>query len=247
MPPRLYVPEPPLAPGAELALPAPAARHAQVRRVQPGDALQLFDGRGGQWGAAVVRMGRAEVVVRVGAPQPPAAPELPQKVTLAVGVPANERMDWLVEKASELGLAALQPLQCERSVLRLEGGGAGLAKRAERRRAHWQALAAAACAQCGRATVPAVEPLRRFAEWIVAPPPAGLRLLLSTAPDALPLRAVDTATSAVLALSGPEGGLAPIEEETARLAGYLPVSLGPRVLRADTAPITLLAWLALHP
>ena len=104
----------------------------------------------------VLAMGRREVVVRVGAPQP-LLPELTARVTLAVGMPANERMDFLVEKATELGVATIQPLQCARSVLRLDG------ERAQRRGAHWQAVAAAAAEQCGRSVVPQVEPVRELA------------------------------------------------------------------------------------
>ncbi|MDP3086339.1 MAG: RsmE family RNA methyltransferase, partial [Rubrivivax sp.] len=131
MPIRLYV-DTPLHEGAEMSLPPGPARHAQVRRVQPGDALILFDGGGGEWPARVLAMGRSEVWVAVGA-NLPVDRELALAVTLAVGMPANERMDILVEKATELGVACIQPLVCERSVLRLSG------ERAERRREHWQA------------------------------------------------------------------------------------------------------------
>jgi 16S rRNA (uracil1498-N3)-methyltransferase len=229
----------PLETGAELSLPQGAAQHAQVRRVQPGDGLQLFDGRGGEWAAQVLRMGRDAVVVRVGEPQP-GAPELPVRVTLAIGMPANDRMDALVEKATELGVAALHPLVCERSVLRLAD------QRAERRRAHWQAVAVAACEQCGRATVPVVEPVRSFGDWIARASAPGSRLLLSLARGAPALRTLPLDETAVLALSGPEGGLTTAEEEAARAAGFAPVGLGPRVLRADTAPLALLAYLALR-
>ena len=155
--PRFFV-DLPLARDLETALPAAAARHVQVLRLQPGDAITLFDGRGADWPAQVLRMGRSEVRVRVGEPRP-VDRELPVAVTLAVGVPANERMDWLVEKATELGAAAIQPLACERSVLRVSG------ERAERRLAHWQGVAAAAAEQCGRARLPCIEPIRPFAAW----------------------------------------------------------------------------------
>ena len=249
MPIRLHVTVP-LVEGAQLELPEEAARHAQVRRVQPGDALRLFDGRGAEHAAQVLAMGRREVVVQVGAPQA-ALPELAVRVTLAVGMPANERMDFLVEKATELGVAAIQPLQCARSVLRLDG------ERAQRRCAHWQAVVVAAAEQCGRAVVPPVQPVRELAAWCEALPrgAAGPRVLLSLAAQAQPVAGVGGLgrmqglpggpDAAVLALSGPEGGLTPQEEDAARAAGFLPVSLGPRVLRADTAPLALLAWLAL--
>ena len=252
------------------ALPEGAARHAQVRRVQPGDALRLFDGRGHEHAAQVLQMDRQAVAVQVG-PAWPALPELPQRLTLALGMPANERMDTLVEKATELGVHAIQPLECERSVLRLSG------ERAQRKREHWQAVAVAASEQCGRAWVPQVAEVQPLAGWLQAlarkraatdadagsaagaavagaaagadTTPRTLRLVLSFSPDAVsPAAALqalglrDGGDQAVFALSGPEGGLSPAEEAAARAAGFQPVTLGPRVLRADTAPLALLAW-----
>jgi 16S rRNA (uracil1498-N3)-methyltransferase len=250
------------------ALPEGAARHAQVRRVQPGDGLRLFDGRGQEHAAQVLEMGRKAVVVRVG-PAVPVLPELAQRLTLALGMPANERMDTLVEKATELGVHAIQPLECERSVLRLSG------ERAQRKREHWQAVAVAASEQCGRAWVPQVAPIRPLQDWLqgVGPPAVaatGVRAGTGPAPAPAPALAVRLVLSfgadaqtpavalggpagpgavpghAVWVLSGPEGGLSPAEEEAARAAGFQPVSLGPRVLRADTAPLALLAWWGLR-
>jgi 16S rRNA (uracil1498-N3)-methyltransferase len=238
---RLYV-HVVLARGAELDLPPGAARHAQVRRVQPGDRLVLFNGQGSDWPAEVLAMGRQAVRVRLEEPLP-AAPELPMAITLALAMPANERMDALVEKATELGVASIQPLLTERSVLRLAG------ERAERKQAHWQAIAQAACEQCGRAYVPVIEPVRSLTAYLPHPAP-GLRLLLSLDPAAQLLSALTSASAwqaAVSTLSGPEGGLTPDEESLARAAGFVPASLGGRVLRADTAPLAALAWLAMQP
>ena len=237
---RLFVAVP-LAPGIELSLPPGAARHAQVRRVQPGDTLCLFDGAGSDWPATVLAVGRSEVKVRIGEPRP-ICNELPHEVTLALGMPANERMDMLVEKATELGVARLQPLLTERSVLRLSG------ERAERKREHWQAVAQAACEQCGRARVPVVEPVRPLAAWLPLAP-QGLRLLLSPGAQAhrLPGQAAQLPPgAAVCTLSGPEGGLTAAEEAAALAAGFVATGLGPRVLRAETAPLAVLAWLALQ-
>ena len=242
---RLHV-EMALAEGAELPLPAAAARHAQVRRVQPGDVLRLFDGRGGEWAATVLRMERSAVQVRIGAHEA-VVRELAVAVTLAVGMPANERMDWLVEKATELGAATLQPLQCERSVLRLDG------ERAARKTAHWQAVAVAASEQCGRTHVPVVAPVRALGRWLAelgaaGDPTAGgaQRLLLSPAPTSAPFADAAAGAAALHLLSGPEGGFAPAEVAAALAAGFVPVGLGPRVLRAETAPLAALAWLALQ-
>ena len=232
-----------LAPGAELALPANASRHVQVLRLQPGAQITLFDGRGGQWQAEVLEMGRKTVSARVLAHQAVDC-ELACPVTLAPGMPANERMDALVEKAAELGVAQIAPMVCERSVLRVAGD------RAERKAAHWQAIAVAACEQSGRNRVPLVAPPRALREWLAdLPPPCppGLRLLLSLSPDAAPLARVLTGrppAGAVTVLSGPEGGLSPTEIALAESLGFVPVSLGARVLRADTAPLAALAVIA---
>jgi 16S rRNA (uracil1498-N3)-methyltransferase len=231
----------PLAAGVELSLPPEAARHAQVRRVQPGETLTLFDGGGSDWPATVLAVGRSEVRVRLGNAVA-VSRELARPVILALGMPANERMDWLVEKATELGVACLQPLLTERSVLRLAG------ERGERKREHWQAVARAACEQCGRARLPTIEPVRTLADWLPLAP-TGLRLLLSLHPAAgtLPGLAATLATgAAVCTLSGPEGGLTAAEEASALAAGFRPAGLGPRVLRAETAPLAVLAWLALQ-
>lgn len=232
---RLFVDQP-LAAGLALDLPPGPARHAQVRRLQPGDEVLLFNGQGGEWQARVQAMGRQAVAVQVG--QPLAADrELPMPVTLALGMPANERMDWLVEKATELGVAVIQPLLCERSVLRLEG------ERAQRKREHWQAQAVAAAEQCGRTCVPVVQPVRRLADWLHQVDGQAHRWLLSPTASRPPLRPASAA--AVVVLSGPEGGLTADEEAAAQAAGFVGVQLGPRVLRAETAPLALLAWLGL--
>ncbi|MBL8331009.1 MAG: 16S rRNA (uracil(1498)-N(3))-methyltransferase [Rubrivivax sp.] len=238
---RLHVPQA-LSQGQILDLPPGAVRHVQVRRLQPGDPLVVFDGQGGQWGAELLQMGRQSAQLRLG-PVQPVLPELPCAVTLALGVPANERMDTLVEKATELGVACLQPLITERSVLRLDGD------RAAKRRAHWQAIAAAASEQCGRATVPEVLPMMTLPAWLQGLPAAlsESRCLLWPADPSQPLRGMDLPGSRLLALSGPEGGLTLAEARLALDAGFRAVSLGPRVLRADTAPLALMAWVSLLP
>jgi 16S rRNA (uracil1498-N3)-methyltransferase len=243
MPARLFV-DAPLAEGAEFDLPPEAARHVQVLRLQPGMPLVLFNGAGGEWQAQVTQMGRQQVAVRV-AVHEPVTRELTCRVTLAVGMPANERMDALIEKATELGAAAIQPLQCARSVLKLAG------ERADKRRAHWQAVAVAASEQSGRTRVPAVSPVMSLAAWLgslgpLEPASGEQRMLLSFADDAVPMRQAlqEPTLPDLLLLSGPEGGLDDTEEALARARGFGPISLGPRVLRADTAPLAALAWLA---
>ncbi|MEO8057795.1 MAG: 16S rRNA (uracil(1498)-N(3))-methyltransferase [Burkholderiales bacterium] len=238
MPPRFFVDQP-LQAGAQLSLPAGAARHVQVLRLQPGAAITLFNGDGAEWLATVTQMGRSDVAVQVG-PGTPVDRELGLPITLALGMPANERMDGLVEKATELGVAAIQPLMCERSVLRLSG------ERAQKKLAHWAGVAIAAAEQSGRTRVPRIEPVRSIGEWLLQLPAdaTGARWVLSLR-GAQPLPAPNGVPAAVVCLSGPEGGLTEPEEQAACAAGFMPVSLGPRVLRADTAPLALLAHLAL--
>ena len=236
--PRIHV-DRPLAPGAEFALGATAARHVQVLRLQPGDALTLFDGSGGQWAGAISTISRREVRVRT-LRFDAVERELARAVTLAVGMPANERMDALIEKATELGAARIQPLVCERSVLRVAGD------RALRKATHWRAVAIAACEQCGRNRVPEVAEPMPLTPWLHAPHGrAAERWVLSTH-DALPWPPTARDATEVIVLSGPEGGFTSAELGAAIEAGFVAHSLGARVLRADTAPLAALAWIALE-
>ncbi|MFG6468086.1 16S rRNA (uracil(1498)-N(3))-methyltransferase [Roseateles sp. BYS87W] len=235
--PRFYV-DVPLTPAeGDFALPPGAARHVQVLRMQPGDAITLFDGTGPEWQAEVTAMGRSEVRVRLGTSTQPAR-ELIRAVTLAVVMPANDRMDFIVEKATELGAARLVPLMSERSVLRLNGD------RAEKKRAHWEGVAIAAAEQCGRTVPMRVDPVQPLATWLATlpPDPDEWRGVLSPR-AAQPL--APFAQARALFLSGPEGGLSDAEVAAAHGYGLAAVSLGPRVLRADTAPLAVMSWLAL--
>jgi 16S rRNA (uracil1498-N3)-methyltransferase len=226
--PRFFCPAP-LATGSELDLPPGAARHVQVLRLQPGDGITLFDGGldagspGGEFEATVLRMGRSDVRVLVGVHHA-IEREAPRAVHLLAGITANERMDWLIEKATELGVAA--------------------------------------CEQCGRNRVPVVHGAVDLAGWLrnagvaaagapgAASPPgsAALRLLLSLREGTTALRVAAAPGGApVVFLSGPEGGLSSAEEDLAQQQGlFAPVTLGPRVLRAETAPLAALATLTLQ-
>jgi 16S rRNA (uracil1498-N3)-methyltransferase len=238
--PRLHCPLP-LTSGDALALPTTAARHIQVLRMQPGQTVTLFNGEGGEFDAVIERMGRSDVSVTVGSHHP-IEREAARAVHLVVGMPANERMDWLVEKAAELGAASIQPVLAQRSVLKLQG------ERAEKKLAHWQAVAIAACEQSGRNRVPTLHPVAGLAQWLAAlgaPTPASPSRLLPLALEAQPVRTAAGDEGAVLLLSGPEGGLTPQEEELAIAAGFRRATLGARVLRAETAPLAALAALTL--
>jgi 16S rRNA (uracil1498-N3)-methyltransferase len=234
--------------GDVLDLPAGAARHVQVLRLQPGDSITLFNhgpggeatGPGGEFEARVTLMGRSQVQVEIGA-HANIEREPQRAVHLAVGMPANERMDWLVEKAAELGVASIQPLMTERSVLRLA------AERATKKVEHWQSVAIAACEQCGGNRVPTVHAVKTLTQWLgslnLTQAGAPKAMLLSLGEGTQALRGLELEASTALFLSGPEGGLSRNEESAAMVAGFVPVTLGPRVLRSETAALTALALL----
>jgi 16S rRNA (uracil1498-N3)-methyltransferase len=240
--------------GDALDLPPGPARHVQVLRMQPGQTITLFnhgpgwDGvtqaatAGGEYEAEILLMGRSQVQVRVGAHSARTC-EAARSVSIAVVMPANERMDWLVEKATELGVASIQPLMSERSVLRLSGD------RATKKQQHWHSVAVSACEQCGGNRVPLVHPVSSLAAWLktgaAADAGAGVqRLVLALHEGATPIRDTGRLTQgSVTLLSGPEGGLSRAEETAAMDCGFAPVSLGARVLRAETAALVGLALL----
>ena len=233
--PRFHCPVP-LATGQVLSLPPGAARHVQVLRLQPGAVITLFNGEGGEFEATVTRMGRSDVDVEVG-PHQPIEREALRAIHLLAGITANERMDWLVEKATELGVASITPLTAERSVLKLKG------ERADKKLAHWRGVAVAAAEQCGRNRVPVVHPAVTLSEWLARPTVQAQRCVLSLAPGTRSLASAASGAEPLVVLSGPEGGLSPAEETLALSAGFVPVTLGSRVLRAETAPLAVLAAL----
>ncbi|EYS96381.1 16S rRNA methyltransferase [Cupriavidus sp. SK-4] len=230
-----------LAAESDFPLPEPVVRHAQVLRLVPGDAMTLFDGRGGSHAATLVELGKRHALARIGA-HDAAEAEPPFRVTLAQGLAGGDKMDWLIEKAVELGVTAIQPLQAGRSVVRLSG------ERAHKRQAHWQALVQAACEQCGRNRLPEVAPVANVETWLTQSAAGGARLLVSPrATHSLPAFIAEQREAllagGVTLLIGPEGGLAPEEEQAARQAGFTGVSLGPRILRTETAGLACLATL----
>ena len=234
--PRFYCPQP-LAVGATIDLPEAVAHHLHVVRLQPGASLTLFNGEGGQYRATLQDSGKRRATATVDAFEELEA-EAPYSVTLAQGLPEGSKMDWIVEKAVELGVTAIQPLAAARSVVRLAG------ERAEKRQAHWQGVIVSASEQCGRNRLARLHPLADVGPWLTAPP-EGVRILLSPrATESLAAWARGTAPQAVTFLIGPEGGLTPQEEAAALAAGALSLSMGPRVLRTETAGLAALAVLA---
>jgi 16S rRNA (uracil1498-N3)-methyltransferase len=245
--------------GDTFTLPAGTARHVQVRRMQPEDDITLFNGEGGEYIAKITQMGRSDVAVRV-VEKIEVERELQVRVHLWCGITANERMDWLLEKATELGASSLLPITAERSVLKLKG------ERSDKKLAHWQAIAVASSEQCGRNRVLQVGSPLTLTQALAARstqaslsvqseaaglPASGVRWVLSLAAGTQPLHEALQALTAkagpqeITLLSGPEGGLSPAEEAEALAAGFKPVSLGSRVLRAETAPVAVLSALSL--
>lgn len=236
--PRFHI-EAVLSPGTRLLLPEAAARHAsRALRLREGDAIALFNGAGGEFEARIARTGRAEVEVEVGAFSP-IERESPLEITLAQGLSSGDRMDVTIQKAVELGVAAIRPLLAERSVVKLKG------ERVDSRREHWQRVAASACEQCGRNRIPVIYPATPVTEYL--PPERALMFLLApTANSSLRTIPVEPGRAIVLA-AGPEAGFSPREEAALLAAGFIPVGLGPRVLRTETAgPAALAALNALY-
>jgi 16S rRNA (uracil1498-N3)-methyltransferase len=237
--PRFFVTAP-LVAGETLSLPEDVVRHVHVLRLQTNDSIDLFDGAGGEYRARLLEIGKRAAVVQVGE-QVEREAEPPYRVTLAQGVAGGDKMDWLIEKAVELGVASVVPLITERGVVRLAG------ERAARRQVHWQALVQAACEQCGRNRVPEVALPGTLNDWLdTLPVSAGeLRLLLSPRAQlnfgALP--AIPPAASITVAI-GPEAGFSAAEEVAIVEAGFSTLGLGPRILRTETAGIAILAAFA---
>jgi 16S rRNA (uracil1498-N3)-methyltransferase len=234
--PRFYCPQP-LAAGATVDLPETVAHHLHVVRMQPGAGIVLFNGEGGQYRARLLEVGKKRASASVESYEAHEV-ELPFAVTLAQGLPEGSKMDWIVEKAVELGVAAIEPLAAQRSVVRLSG------ERADKRRAHWEGVVVAASEQCGRNRLAQVAQVADFGRWVAQPGPARRILLSPRATESLAGWARATPAHAVTLLVGPEGGLSDQEEDAALAHGALALSIGPRVLRTETAGLAALAVLA---
>jgi 16S rRNA (uracil1498-N3)-methyltransferase len=230
---RFFCP-PPLVAGAEIALPSSAAHHAaRVLRLRVGDAVTVFDGEGGEYGAQIARVTPRAVSLRV-LERRAIERESPLLITLVQALVSAERMDYAIQKAVELGAADVAPVATARSVTRLNGA------RAHRRVEHWRQIVIASCEQCGRNRLATVHAPCDLGEWLWRPSTATLRLLL--APGATQSLADFSApVGPIELLVGPEGGLAPDEETAALDAGFRGVRMGPRILRTETAGAAMLA------
>ena len=231
--PRFHVPVP-LTVATTLDLPEAAAHHAaRVLRLHGGDAVTLFNGTGGEYAARITAIGKRGVTVAIER-HDPVERESPLPVTLVQALSSGERMDLTIQKAVELGVARIVPVESERCVVRLKG------ERAEKRVAHWRQVAISACEQCGRNRIPEIRMISPLEVWLAAEKNDALRwLLLPGAHTAL--RDLPRPQKPIELLVGPEGGLTDAEADAAHRAGYQPVRLGPRVLRTETAAPALLA------
>ena len=251
---RVYV-EAELTAGSSIDLPHDTASHlAKVLRARAGDELILFNGDGREYSGAIEAVRGSRVAASVGDSRQ-VARESPLSITLVQCVPRGDRMDFIVQKATELGVARIVPVLSQRSVVRLDKA------QAESKAVHWRAVAVSACEQCGRNRLPVIEAAQPLLNYLgESAPGAGLRLVLEpeSAPLALaplalaplaPASANDPAGASGLEVVdaeiaiGPEGGFAPDELEAFRVAEFSPVGLGPRVLRTETAAIAALVWL----
>ncbi|GHD22165.1 ribosomal RNA small subunit methyltransferase E [Halioglobus japonicus] len=223
-----------LQPDSIVELEAGPSQHlARALRMQEGAELVLFDGTGGQYPAVITSVGKKQVTVQTGAFDD-CNLESTLRVSLGIAISRGDRMDWVIQKATELGVSSITPLQTERTEVKLKGD------RAAKKIGHWQQIAISACEQCGRNIVPVVSDIAPVAAWLEAQP-AQLKVVLHHRADPLP--ASDDAPASVALLIGPEGGLSTSEIKAAEAADFLSLRLGPRVLRTETAPLAALTAL----
>ena len=214
--------------------PAPALHVARVLRARDGDAVVLFNGDGREFDGIIESVRAARVTVAVGEGRSTDR-ESPLALTLVQCIPRGDRMDWVVQKATELGVTRIVPLVSQRSVVKLAADQAGS------KAAHWRAVAIGACEQCGRNRLPVVDAPRPLIDFLGISSTADLRLVLE--PDAREDAPGAAAPRSIEFAIGPEGGLTPEELDLFRLAGFGHLRLGPRILRAETAAITATVWL----
>ena len=234
--PRIYMDQE-LRPGREVRLPDQAGEHvARVLRLERGAALILFSGDGREYDAALASLAKHAVTVEIGSARE-ADRESPLPLTLAQAVARGEKMDWILQKATELGVARIVPIVTERTEVKLDG------ERADRRMAHWHGVIASACEQCGRNRLPGLEAPQAMDRWLatLGDSPA-LRLALLPDGDAGLRQFPQMDNGAILAV-GPEGGFTANDVTLLTQAGFRGLRLGPRILRTETAGVAALAAL----
>jgi 16S rRNA (uracil1498-N3)-methyltransferase len=232
---RVFV-EQRLVSGKGVGLPEQAGLHlTRVLRLDPGAPVILFDGTGGEYQGTLERDGR-NWWAKVGA-HDPVERESPLAITLLQGVSRGERMDLIIQKSTELGVARIVPVLAERSVVKID------ARQRARKQEHWQAIAVSACEQCGRNRVPQVADALSLGDAIAALAPEGARCLLAADATGSLAKAVTSGERTLALLIGPEGGLSDNEQKFARANGFTAYRLGPRILRTETAGLAALAAL----
>ena len=236
--PRFYCQQP-LGPGQLASLPASVAHHIHVLRLAVGDEVVLFDGDGGEYQGRLTQVGKKEACVEVLSRTEPAV-ELPYKVLLAQALPEGSKMEWIVEKAVELGVASVQPLAARRSVVKLS------AERAEKKLEHWRAIVEAATCQSGRTRLAEVLPPAEAGAWLSKTSHAQRILLSPRGTSTLAEWARTNPPQDLTLMVGPEGGFSPEEEDAAIAAGALPLAMGARILRTETAALAALSILQAH-
>jgi 16S rRNA (uracil1498-N3)-methyltransferase len=234
--PRFYCPLP-LAIGATFCLPERVAHHLHVLRMQLDDTIILFNGEGGSYVASVTAISKKQLEVEVKVYLPEEV-ELPFSLTLAQALPEASKMDWIIEKAVELGAAGIQPLASQRCVVRLS------AERSEKKMAHWQGVIESAAEQCGRNRLAHLAPLQELGKWLGQTDLHHRILLTPRADISLADWARHHPAQAVTMMVGPEGGFSEAEEQAAMQHGAIALSMGPRILRTETAGLSAIAMLS---
>lgn len=234
--PRFFHPES-LAVGQLVTLPDTVAHHIHVLRLAPGDMITLFNGEGGEYTAALSEIARRSVSADIKA-HTAREVELPFAVTLAQALPEGSKMDWIIEKAMELGVSGFQPLAAQRCVVRLS------AERAEKKLEHWRGIVVAACEQSGRNRLAQVAPPQDYKHWITQQDLHRRIILTPRAEQSLDDWARHQPPQAVTLVVGPEGGLSEQEEALALRHGALPLAMGPRILRTETAALAAVSILS---
>ena len=237
--PQFYLP-PPWETQKPHPIPAELLHHLRVRRIGEGEVIPIFDGQGQVASATLTRLGSKSGELAIANVRQDIQSELPYGITLAQGLAGGDKMDWIIEKAVETGASRIAPLQCERSVTKLNRSSD--AERAQKRLIHWRAITQAACEQCERTVLPIVEPIQAIADYLSKTSNQDfngtLKLFFGTGDHpSLAKTIAPLPAQSVILLIGPEGGFTPEEIGLAMQAGFQAVSLGKRILRTETAGI----------
>jgi 16S rRNA (uracil1498-N3)-methyltransferase len=233
---RLFIPQPIVA-SAETSITGDRAHYLKrVLRLRIGDNLVVFDGNGNEYPAEILDIEKRQMRLSIGSAQA-GSPESPLAIRLVQGIARSERMDFVVQKATELGVRRISPIISVRSIVRLDQ------RRSAKRHDHWLKIAQNACEQCGRNTIPQIDPAQALDDWLDDESETGSTRIFLTPRAGTPIGSMPEPSGPLLLLIGPEGGLSDMESSKVDYAGFLPVSLGPRILRTETASLAAIAIL----